>query len=122
MAPFIQKGAIAALKYGNDYANDMVLDFMERRNTLFNSIKNSSFLECKKPDSTFYLWSDISKTKMSSENFASLLLDKLGIATCPGNYFGPSGEGYIRFCFAQNKSKIEKAAHLLNDNLDGLIL
>ena len=43
--PFIQKGAIAALKYGNDYANDMVLDFMERRNTLFNSIKNSSFLE-----------------------------------------------------------------------------
>ena len=58
---------------------------------------------------------------MSSENFC-LLLDKLGIATCPGNYFGPSGEGYIRFCFAQIKSKIEKAAHLLNDNLDGLIL
>ena len=62
VAPFIQKGAIAALKYGNDYANDMVLDFMERRNTLFNSIKTLPFLSVKNLTPP-YLWSTFRKQK-----------------------------------------------------------
>ena len=58
---------------------------------------------------------------MSSENFASLLLDKLELPHALGIISGRP-ERVTLDSVAQNKSKIEKAAHLLNDNLDGLIL
>ena len=121
VAPFIQKGAVAALQFANNYSNEMVLDFMQKRDNLFEALNSSSKISCIKPDATFYLWSNIKKTKMTSEAFSSLLLEKLGIATCPGNFFGKSGEGYVRFCFAQNKDKIEKAASIIQKDLDTLI-
>ena len=31
------------------------------------------------------------------------------VASCPGIYFGPSGEGYTRFCFANSLVNIDEA-------------
>ncbi len=36
------------------------------------------------------------------------MLDKAGVAVCPGNYFGEHGEGYVRFCYANTSKNIEK--------------
>ena len=46
---------------------------------------------------------------MTAEEFSSQVLEKTGVATCPGSYFGEAGEGYVRFCYANSDEKILEA-------------
>jgi aspartate/methionine/tyrosine aminotransferase len=44
-----------------------------------------------------------------SDWLVDYLLNEAGVATLPGTAFGPHGEGYIRFCFANSIANIERA-------------
>jgi aspartate aminotransferase len=112
--PFIQQGAIAALKDGNLFAKKMMTEYRDRRDILVNALNNLPNVSCSRPDGTFYAFANISKSGLSSEEFSDSLLQNCGIASCPGVYFGPGGENYVRFCFAQSVEVIEKAANLLS--------
>ena len=46
---------------------------------------------------------------MTSEKCANYLLNKAGVAVLPGTAFGPSGEGYLRFSYANTVENIEEA-------------
>jgi len=59
-----------------------------------------------KPGGAFYVFANIKKTKMTSEDIANYLLDDAGVAVLPGTNFGEYGEGYIRICYATNKENI----------------
>jgi aspartate aminotransferase len=113
VSPFIQRGAIAALANSNAYAEKMVEEYKVRRNILVKALNDTPHISCRVPQGTFYAFANITKTGISSERFSELLLNDVGIATCPGNYFGPGGEGYVRFCFAQSKDKLNRATQLL---------
>ena len=41
--------------------------------------------------------------------FAASLLRATGVAIAPGTAFGPSGEGFIRLCFAASEATITEA-------------
>lgn len=113
VSPFIQRGAIAALTESNIYAESMIEEYRARRDVMLDALNAVAGVHCRVPHGTFYAFANVKGTGLGSEEFAEMLLDRLGIATCPGNYFGPSGEGYVRFCFAQSRARIARAAGLL---------
>ena len=65
-------------------------------------------LSFKPLESTFYVWAHIPEGYSSAE-FAKKLLTGAGIVGTPGNGFGPSGEGFIRFTLCSSVERLVEA-------------
>jgi len=52
-------------------------------------------LKVKLPQASLYVWARVPDNFTSAE-FATDLLDKVGVVVTPGTGYGPSGEGYVR--------------------------
>lgn len=109
VTPFIQRAAIKAFLDINQSVKKMkdVLD--ERKKALVEGLNSLPGVKCQMPDGAFYVFPNIKATGLTSEEFANFLLEKCGIAISPGNIFGEYGEGYVRFCYANNVADIKKA-------------
>jgi len=79
-----------------------------RRNFIVNAL-NQMGLTCHLPRGSFYAFPCIRSTGLDSKQFALQLLEAEKVACVPGSAFGPSGEGYLRCCFATALDKIEEA-------------
>ncbi|HET7572226.1 MAG TPA: aminotransferase class I/II-fold pyridoxal phosphate-dependent enzyme [Gaiellaceae bacterium] len=66
-------------------------------------------------DATMYLWVAI-PTGEPSEAVAARLLEH-GLIVSPGVFFGPSGEGYVRFALVPTLEECERAAAILGREL-----
>jgi succinyldiaminopimelate transaminase len=66
-------------------------------------------------DATMYLWVAI-PTGESPEAVAERLLPH-GILISPGTFFGPSGDGYVRFALVPTLEECERAAVILQEAL-----
>jgi aspartate/methionine/tyrosine aminotransferase len=62
-----------------------------------------------------YLWVSI-PTGEPGEAVAARLLEH-GLLVSPGTFFGPSGEGYIRFALVPTLEECKRAATLLEEAL-----
>ena len=83
--------------------------YEERRNLIVNGLNTVKGIRCMKPEGTFYAFANTSQINESSEKLSNDILINANVASCPGVFFGPSGEGHIRFCFANSLENIEKA-------------
>lgn len=106
VSPFIQLAAVHAMTDGNDYVEKMMNEFRQRRDLIVSGLNEIDGVSCIAPGGTFYAFPNIRGTGVTSECLSERLLKEAGVATCPGNYFGPSGEGYIRLCFAASRADI----------------
>ena len=66
-------------------------------------------LPVTEPEGAFYIFPDIRSTGLTSEEFATELIEKYQVAVVPGTVFGAGGEGYIRCCYATDIDKIKIA-------------
>ena len=66
-------------------------------------------LPCHRPRGSFYAFPCVKSTGLSSKEFAVKLLEQEKVACVPGRAFGPSGEGYLRCCFATALDQIQVA-------------
>lgn len=66
-----------------------------------------------KPQGAFYIFSDISQSKMDSLTFASRLLEEASVAVIPGAGFGR--DDYVRLSFATSTEQIEKGVGRLEE-------
>ena len=64
--------------------------------------------ESKVPQATFYLWLPIPPRYESSVKFCDDLLEKSGIVTVPGNYFGKQGEGFFRVSYVCSEAELQE--------------
>jgi aspartate aminotransferase len=103
---FAQYGAIAALESSQDCITEMVSAFAQRRQVMYQAIREIPQVSCPKPNGAFYLFVDISKTGMKSLEFCNTLLDREKVATIPGVAFG--GDQCIRLSYATDMTSIEK--------------
>jgi len=89
-----------------------------RRRYILKSL-NDMGLTCFEPKGAFYVFPCIKSSGLSSEEFATQLLQKYKIAVVPGNAFGQSGEGYVRCSYASSMDNIKEAmkriSHFLED-------
>ena len=103
-----QVAALEALKSGETDVAEMVSDYNRRRLFIVNGL-NEIGLPCFEPKGAFYAFPSIKSTGMSSEEFSEKLLVEEKVAVVHGTAFGPSGEGYIRCCYATSLTDIEEA-------------
>ena len=61
------------------------------------------------PKGAFYVFSDVSSTGLSDEDFALRLLKEHQVACVPGSAFGASGAGFVRMSYATSMEKIRVA-------------
>jgi aminotransferase len=52
---------------------------------------------------------------LSSREFSLAVLEKKKVACVPGGAFGPSGEGYVRCCYATSLEQIKEAMSRIGD-------
>src|SRR5208283_2426335 len=82
--------------------------YRARRNFIVSAF-NEMGLPCHLPRGSFYAFPRIQSTGLSSKDFARKLLEAEKVACVPGSAFGPTGEGYLRCCFATALDRIETA-------------
>ncbi|MBU1997930.1 MAG: aspartate aminotransferase, partial [Candidatus Omnitrophica bacterium] len=66
----------------------------------------------------FYIFCDISKSKMDSGTFSSRLLDETLVAVIPGESFGR--DDYIRMSFATSSKDIEEGINRIENWLTNI--
>ncbi len=103
---FAQYGAIAALEGSQDCVEQMRLAFAKRRQVMLERLNAIPGLNCPQPDGAFYMFPDISKTKLKSLEFCNSLLEKEQVAVIPGIAFG--ADDNIRLSYATDMATIEK--------------
>jgi aminotransferase len=103
-----QMAAIEALKNGEDEVEKMVQEYNRRRRFMVKRF-NEIGLPCFEPKGAFFAFPSIKATGMNSEEFAEKLLLAEKVAVVPGLAFGPSGEGFVRCCYATSLPNIEEA-------------
>jgi aminotransferase len=94
-----QFAAIEALKNCDGDVERMVEAYNQRRRYLLNAFKEMG-IECFEPFGAFYVFPSIAKFGMTSEEFATRLLNEQKLAVVPGTAFGACGEGFVRISYA----------------------
>ena len=103
-----QEAALEAILHGEPDTIEMRDQYKLRRNFIVKSL-NDMGLKCHLPRGSFYAFPCIQSTGLGSKEFAVKLLEQEKVACVPGGAFGPSGEGYLRCCFATSLEKIQIA-------------
>lgn len=103
-----QYAALEALRAAEQAKGEMVATYDRRRRLMVKGFREMG-LSCFEPLGAFYVFPDISMTRLSSEEFAEELLKEEKVAVVPGTAFGPSGEGHIRCSYAYSTEQLQEA-------------
>lgn len=110
---FAQAGAVAALKGPQDCVTAMVAEFRRRRDLVVPAINAMRGLSCVNPGGAFYVWVNITRIGVTSEDFSMNLLERAYVSLVPGTVFGESGQGYVRLSYANSYERLEEALRRL---------
>ncbi len=112
-----QYAAVSALKKGDADVERMRAAYNQRRNYLMRRFDKMG-LQCFEPFGAFYVFPSIKEFGLTSEEFATRLLQQEKVAVVPGTAFGTSGEGYVRISYAYSiedlKEALERVEHFIN--------
>jgi aminotransferase len=103
-----QEAALEALQNGAASVVAMRKEYERRRNFIVKAF-NDLGLPCHKPLGSFYVFPDIRPSGLTSQEFSLRLLKEKKIAVVPGPAFGPSGEGFVRACYATGMEQLKEA-------------
>lgn len=103
-----QYAAIEAIKNGDKDIALMRKSYDERRRYLYRRLMAMD-MPAFEPLGAFYIFPSIKKFKMTSDEFATKLLEKEKLAVVPGTAFGNSGEGFIRISYAYSIEQLREA-------------
>ena len=103
-----QYAAVEALKNGDEDVAMMRQSYNQRRRFLLNAFKEMN-IPCFEPFGAFYVFPCIKEFGMTSEEFATRLLQEEKVAAVPGTAFGESGEGHLRISYAYSLENLKKA-------------
>ena len=103
-----QYAAVEALKNGDGDVAEMREAYNQRRRYLMHAFKQMG-LECFEPYGAFYVFPCIKEFGMTSEEFATKLLEEEKVAIVPGTAFGDCGEGFLRISYAYSLENLKEA-------------
>ena len=108
-APIMSQVAAAeALKHGADEVEKMRRAYARRRNLMLKRFEEMG-VPCFAPGGAFYMFPDIRKFGLTSQDFALRLLEEEDVAVVPGDAFGEAGQGCVRACYATSYEQLEVA-------------
>jgi len=114
-----QDAALVALTGADTDVARMVEEYDRRRRMFVEGLIRIG-LPTFEPRGAFYAFPDISGSGLSSQVFSERLLFEQQVAVVPGDAFGPSGEGYVRACYATSYEQLEEALVRIERFLEAL--
>ncbi len=113
-----QYAALEGLRNGADEVEKMRVSYQQRRNLMIHAFAEMD-LPVNEPEGAFYIFPDIRKTGLSSEEFATKLINDYKVAVVPGNVFGAGAEGFVRCCYATEIGKLKEALRRIKLMVEG---
>jgi LL-diaminopimelate aminotransferase len=107
----VQRAGIAALEGPQEFLDDIIATYRRRRDLLCDGLKSMGIV-VEPPRGSIYLWVPVPDGH-TSESFTTFLLDKADIVVAPGNGYGPSGAGYVRFSLTIDDARLEEGVERL---------
>lgn len=103
-----QYAAVNAVRDGDRDVAEMVMAYDQRRRYLLHALREMGF-GCFEPQGAFYVFPNIRRFGMTSDEFATRLLKEEKVAVVPGTAFGSCGEGFLRISYAYSLSDLKRA-------------
>lgn len=114
-----QYAAVEGLKNCGDEVEEMRKSYDQRRRFLMHEFERMG-LDCFEPFGAFYVFPSIQKFNMTSEEFATRLLNEEKVAVVPGTAFGECGEGFLRISYAYSLEDLKEALDRLESFIQKL--
>ena len=114
-----QYAGVVALRDCQDAVEEMRTSYNQRRNYLMKTFREIG-LPCFEPYGAFYAFPNIQEFGLTSDEFATKLLEEEKLAVVPGNAFGECGEGFIRISYAYSIEQLQEAMKRLGRFIDRL--
>ena len=108
---FVQRASVAAWS-DERHVEDTRARYRAKRDVMIPAIEDRGW-EIVASEATMYLWVAIPAGE-PGEAVAARLLEH-GLVVSPGTFFGPSGEGYVRFALVPTLEECERAATILRE-------
>lgn len=103
-----QYAAVEALRNCDAEVQEMREAYNQRRRFLVHEFQRIG-LQCFEPFGAFYIFPSIQEFGMTSEEFATRLLEEEKVAVVPGTAFGDCGEGFLRISYAYSIGDLKEA-------------
>ena len=103
-----QYAAVEAMRNGDEDVKNMREAYDQRRRYLIHAFAEMG-LDCFEPLGAFYMFPSIKRFGMTSEEFATRLLQEEKVAVVPGTAFGDCGEGFLRVSYAYSLKSLKEA-------------
>ena len=103
-----QYAAVEALKNGDEDVAMMRGEYNGRRRYVLKRFQDMG-LPCFEPFGAFYAFPCIREFGMTSDEFATELLQSKKVAVVPGTAFGACGEGFLRISYAYSLDDLRTA-------------
>ena len=117
---FVQHAGLAVLRDRSDAFEEMLAAYTRRRRLLIDGLRELGFRIPVEPKGAFYVFADARAFDSDSLRLAFALLERAKVGTVPGIDFGESGEGWLRFAYANSEAAIEGALERLAAALPAL--
>ncbi len=114
-----QYAAISAIKEGDKDIERMKTSYDQRRHFLMKTFEEMG-LPCFEPLGAFYMFPCIKEFGMTSDEFATKLLQEEELAVVPGTAFGDCGEGFLRISYAYSIDELREAMKRLGSFIERL--
>jgi len=120
--------AAAAIAGPQDFADDMCIEFAQKRDEVMETMNQISAISCPKPQGAFYAFPDISavyghsyhdKVICDDVSFCEALLEEKGVAVVPGSAFGEPNA--IRISYACKPEVLTDGLQRFREFFDELI-
>jgi acetylornithine aminotransferase len=110
---FVQRASIVA--WGDETHVEETRELYRRKRDVLLDVLVRKGLRVAGSGATMYLWVEVPDGE-ASEALAARLLEQ-GVVVSPGSYFGPAGEGYVRFALVPPLEDCHRAAAILDEAL-----
>jgi aspartate aminotransferase len=114
---FSQYAAMAALNGPWQPVDEMVAEFRRRRDIIVAGLNDIPGVSCLEPQGAFYVFPNIIGTGQTAPQLQARLLSEAGVAALSGTAFGPYGEGFLRFSYANSVENIKAALEAIRAQL-----
>lgn len=103
-----QYAAVEAVRNGDADVVEMREEYNGRRRYLMNRFREMG-LQCFEPYGAFYAFPCIKEFGMTSDEFATRMLQEEKVVVVPGTAFGDCGEGFLRISYAYSLENLKIA-------------
>jgi LL-diaminopimelate aminotransferase len=107
----LQLAGIAALTGPQDHLKLTIERYRRRRDLLCDALKSMDVV-VEPPRGSIYVWAPVPGGH-TSESFTKHLLDEAAVVVAPGNGYGASGAGFVRFSLTVPDDRLEEGVDRL---------